>query len=352
MQEKIKLLEKKLQDLDMERSVLQDAIKKAYAELSEVNELTKNSSNLSPEEKIYIFMSLFKGRQDVFPKRWENNKTNKSGYSPACFNEWVKGKCNKPKIKCSDCTQQAFIPLTVPVLYKHLGGESIQGIRRDHTVGIYPMLLDDTCWFLAIDLDKKDWQRDAKALIQTCEKKSIPFALERSRSGNGAHIWIFFDKPISASIARKMGAALMTETMEHCPEIGFESYDRFFPNQDTLPSGGFGNLIALPLQYLPRGQGNSIFLDNNFNPYSDQWRFLSTLSKMSEHAVNCIVEQALNSGKILGVRMPTEEDGQNPWEMTPSRKPIDFSNDLVLPKSVRIVISNQLYVESKIFPLN
>lgn len=212
------------------------------------------------------------------------------------------------------------------------------------------MLADDTCWFLAVDLDKDQWQRDAAAFIKTCQQKSIPYALERSRSGNGVHIWIFFDKPILASHARKMGAALLTETMDSYPEIGFESYDRFFPNQDTLPSGGFGNLIALPLQRFPRDQGNSLFLDNNFNPYQDQWVFLQSVPKMSEDAVNRIVEDAAYNGKIVSVRMPTEEDEEKPWDMNPSRKVADMPIDQALPKSVNIVVSNQIFVGKQNLP--
>jgi superfamily II DNA or RNA helicase len=295
-------------------------------------------------------MNLFRGRTEVFPKRWDNAKTGKSGYSPTCSNEWVKGTCNKPRVKCSDCPNQAFIALTGEIVRKHLGGEDFNGSKREYTIGIYPMLADDTCWFLAVDLDKDQWQRDAAAFIKTCRQKSIPYALEKSRSGNGAHIWIFFDKPILASHARKMGAALLTETMDSCPEIGFESYDRFFPNQDTLPSGGFGNLIALPLQRFSRERGNSLFLDDNFNPYQDQWMFLQSVLKMSEDAVNKIVEDAAYNGKIVGVRMPTEEDEEKPWDMKPSRKVADIPIDQVLPKSVNIVVSNQIFIEKQNLP--
>ncbi len=286
----------------------------------------------------------------MFPKKWDNSKTGKSGYSPTCSNEWIKGTCNKPRIKCSDCPNQAFIALTGEIIRKHLGGEDFNGSKREYTIGIYPMLADDTCWFLAVDLDKDQWQHDAAAFIKTCQQKSIPYALERSRSGNGAHIWIFFDKPILASHARKMGAALLTETMDSCPEIGFESYDRFFPNQDTLPSGGFGNLIALPLQRFPRDRGNSLFLDDNFNPYQDQWVFLQSVPKMSEDAVNRIVEDAAYNGKIVSVRMPTEEDEEKPWDMKPSRKVADMPIDQALPKSVNIVVSNQIFVGKQNLP--
>jgi hypothetical protein len=137
-------------------------------------------------------------------------------------------------------------------------------------MGIYPMLQDETCFLLAVDFDKEGWQEDAKAFWETCRHLDIPAAVERSRSGNGAHIWIFFEQAIPTSLARKLGSHILTETMERRPDIGLNSYDRFFPNQDTLPKGGFGNLIALPLQRQPRASGNSVFLDENFVPYSDQ----------------------------------------------------------------------------------
>ena len=152
-------------------------------------------------------------------------------------------------------------------------------------MGIYPMLQDETCFFLAVDFDREGWQDDAKAFCETCRHLGVPAALERSRSGNGAHIWIFFDQAIPASLARKLGSHILTETMERRPDIGLRSYDRFFPNQDTLPKGGFGNLIALPLQRRPRESGNSVFLDEDFVPYHDQWAFLSTIQRIDQSAV-------------------------------------------------------------------
>ena len=128
-------------------------------------------------------------------------------------------------------------------------------------MGVYPMLLDETCFFLAADFDKATWQDDVAAFLETCRQMNLPAALERSRSGRGGHIWFFFNEAVPATLARKLGAHILTETMERRPDIGLDSYDRFFPNQDTLPQGGFGNLIALPLQKRPRESGNSVFLD-------------------------------------------------------------------------------------------
>jgi hypothetical protein len=231
----------------------------------------------SQEAKIALFRSLFRGREDVYPKRFESLKTGKKGYQPVCRNEWVSGICEKPKIRCDDCAHRQLLPVTDDVVRNHLLGMDPQANSgRDFTIGVYPMLPDETCWFLATDLDKASWQQDARAFLDTCKLFDVPAALERSRSGNGGHIWIFFSEPVPAALARKMGAFLLTQTMECRPEIGLDSYDRFFPSQDTLPKGSFGNLIALPLQKKPRENGNSLFLDEDFVPYQDQWAFLVT----------------------------------------------------------------------------
>ncbi|MGX7876797.1 TOTE conflict system archaeo-eukaryotic primase domain-containing protein [Mesorhizobium sp. ORM6] len=222
----------------------------------------------SSAEKIELFRRLFAGRPDVFPVRWENRKSGGSGYSPACSNEWAKGICGKPKVKCGECPHQAFIPPSGDIIEKHLRGGDVR--TGDFVAGVYPLLQDETCWFLAADFDKESWADDARALLGTCHAKGIAAALERSRSGNGGHVWIFFSEPVPARTARQMGSALITETMEKRPEIGFTSYDRFFPSQDTMPLGGFGNLIALPLQRKAREIGNSVFVDKDLQPYDDQ----------------------------------------------------------------------------------
>jgi hypothetical protein len=224
-------------------------------------------------EKIALFRSLFAGRADVFPVRWENRKTAKSGYAPACANEWVKGICGKPRVKCGECPNQAFIPVTDDIIEKHLRGEGARGSGGDFVAGVYPLLPDETCWFLATDFDEESWAADALAVLETCQAKGVPAALERSRSGKGSHVWIFFSEPVSARTARQLGAAMLTETMERRPEIGFDSYDRFFPSQDTMPVGGLGNLIALPLQRRARELGNSVFVDQDLRPYDDQWAY-------------------------------------------------------------------------------
>jgi hypothetical protein len=238
------------------------------------NFLSEVNNHSSPDAKIALFRSLFKGREDVYARRFESKKTGKSGYQPACHNEWVKGVCEKPKISCGNCTQRSFEPITDTVIQNHLTGfrpaAHEWGQPIPFVMGLYPLLENETCNFLALDFDsktdspsanQKTWQEDAKSFIETCKHEGIAAALERSRSGNGAHAWIFFEKPVSAAKARKLGSFLMTRTLDRRPEIGLDSFDRFFPNQDTLPKGGFGNLIALPLQKAAREKNHSVLMN-------------------------------------------------------------------------------------------
>jgi len=185
----------------------------------------------SPEAKIALFRSLFRGRDDVYPRRFESRKTGKSGYAPACSNEWVRGICEKPRIKCAECPSRRFLPVTDEVIRWHLSGHDNAG--QPFVAGVYPMLLDETCFFLAVDFDKSGWLEDSTAFIETCRRMDLSTALERSRSGRGGHVWLFFEEAVSAALARKLGSYILTETMERRPDIGFDSYDRFFPNQDT-----------------------------------------------------------------------------------------------------------------------
>jgi len=191
------------------------------------------------QAKIALFRSLFRGREDVYPQRFESRKTGRAGYSPACGNEWVQGICEKPRIKCSECQHQRLLPITDEVIRWHLCGHDDRG--REFVMGVYPMLPDETCFFLAADFDKATWQEDTRAFLETCREMNVPAVLERSRSGNGGHVWFFFNEAVPAALARKLGTHILTKTMERRPEIGLDSYDRLFPNQDTLPGGGFGS---------------------------------------------------------------------------------------------------------------
>jgi hypothetical protein len=173
-------------------------------------------------EKVALFRSRFRGREDIYPRFWTNARTGRKGYAPACRNEWARGLCEKPRVKCGECPNQAFLPVDDQVILDHLQGR--------HVIGVYPLLADETCWFLAADFDKTSWTDDVAALVETCRANGLPAAVERSRSGNGAHVWFFFSAPVTASTARKMGCYLITETMSRRHQLSMESYDRLFPN--------------------------------------------------------------------------------------------------------------------------
>jgi superfamily II DNA or RNA helicase len=356
--ENIARIRRRLADLNDERNALEreleafeqqlisdsqaDAEKPAFADAP----VTNSSASM---EKVELFRQLFAGRPDVFPVRWNNKKDGRSGYSPACSNEWAKGICGKPKVKCGDCPHQAFIPYSDDIIEKHLRGGDARS--SDFVAGVYPLLQDETCWFLAADFDKESWVDDTRALLATCRAKGIAAALERSRSGNGGHVWIFFSEPVPAKIARQLGAALITETMEKRPEIGFTSYDRFFPNQDTMPLGGFGNLIALPLQRKARENGNSVFVDGDLRPYDDQWAYLSSLNRLSADEVFRIADEAELAGRVLGVRMPVDDEhADEPWKMLPSRRSEPRPIEAVVPQSIRVVIADQVYIDRTELP--
>ena len=228
--------------------------------------------------------------------------------------------------------------------------EEHPAIRPISPLGVYPMLPDETCWFLAADFDKKSWMQDVAAFRDTARAKGVPVAIERSRSGNGAHAWIFFTEPVAAADARRLGALLVTATMDRCPDIGFNSYDRFFPSQDTMPAGGFGNLIALPLQSRPRENGNSVFVDDDFRPYEDQWAYLSTIGRLSRGELMSIVAEAAATGQIIGVRLPSTEEDDEPWAAPPSRRSKEPPIEGVLPDSVEVVLGNQVYIDRSKLP--
>jgi len=261
----------------------------------------------------------------------------------------VRGVCEKPKIKCAECPNRRFLPVTDEVVRWHLSGQD--GQRRDFVMGVYPMLLDETCFFLAVDFDRESWQADAGAFVETCRRLEVPVALERSRSGNGGHVWFFFEEAISASLARKLGSHILTETMDHRPGLGLGSYDRLFPNQDTLPKGGFGNLIALPLQKRARERGNTLFLDESFNPFSDQWAFLSSVRRIRRARIEALVREAECKGRILGVRMAiADDDDDAPWTAPPSRRRREPPIAGPLPESIEMVLGDQLYVPKENLP--
>lgn len=298
--------------------------------------LTSSTLSLSLQEKVKLFQSLFKGREDVFAKRWYSDATKKSGYQPVCEREWNREFCDKRKYKCSECPNRKFAPLLYEHIFNHLAGKDAYG--RD-VIGLYPLLNDNTCYFLCADFDDKScehgYQKDVLAFTGVCKEWGVPCYVERSRSGNGAHVWVFFDTAIAAIKARRLGKSILSEAMNKEVHLSFKSYDRFFPNQDTLPDGGLGNLVALPLQGQARRNGNSVFVDENFQPYPDQWAFLLGIQKLSEATVDDILkEHASTLGDL------TKSSEEKLWE-TPKPKTIDQSD---FPSSMTLTRANMLYI--------
>jgi superfamily II DNA or RNA helicase len=296
-------------------------------------------SRLSTAEKVALFRRLFRGRTDVYPVRWEGKTSGKSGYAPACANEWRAGVCEKPRIKCGDCSNRLLIPLSDAVIYDHLVGE--------HTVGVYPLLEDDTCYFLAVDFDEADWRDDARAFMQSCQELGVSAALEISRSGNGAHAWVFFASRVSARDARRLGTAIISHTCSRTRQLKLESYDRLFPNQDTMPKGGFGNLIALPLQKWPRESGHSVFVDSDLRPYPDQWRFLASIQPMAAHDIEPTILRATDGVHPLDVTFIDDEDLATPWKrQSTSTKKLAGQ----MPESLTMTLANLIYFEKDQLP--
>ena len=263
----------------------------------------------TPEEKIRLFRSLFRGRKDMFARRWYSVQKGKGGYAPVCANEWRYGVCIKPKGKCSKCENRVLVPLDDAIIYNHLSGKDANG---QDVIGLYPLLADDTCYFLAIDFDDGAWQENVTAVRSVCGEWGIPCGVERSRSGEGAHLWVFFEDAIPCATARKLGSALLTAAMEREGKLKLDAYDRMFPCQDTLPNGGFGNLIALPLQGQARKKGNSLFVDEMFRPFPDQWAYLSTMRKLGTEDVDALIK-VHSHGDALG-NLCVVESTSKPWE--------------------------------------
>jgi len=294
---------------------------------------------LSPDQKLKLFRRLFLGRTDVYPVRWENQRGDRSGYTPACANEWRVGVCEKPRIKCSDCQHRQLIPLSDQIVFDHLAGKQV--------LGVYPLLTNNTCHFLAVDFDKSNWQDDVQAFAASCRAFEVPVSVEISRSGDGAHAWIFFDRPVLAREARQLGTALISHTCASTRQLDLASYDRLFPNQDTLPKGGFGNLIALPLQKVARERGCSVFVDTQLEPIDDQWQYLKSVEALPAHAIEATVLRASGSGHALDLSFIDEEDQKTPWIRPLVDTPVISSN---MPASVNVTLSDMLYIEKAGLP--
>ena len=296
----------------------------------------ESGSNLTPKQKIAIFRNLFRGRQDIFANRWQNQQ-GRAGYSVACNNEWMQGICNKPRIKCVDCQHRQFSELNEQVIYRHLAGKQV--------VGLYPLLQDNTCYLLAVDFDKGHWKDEVKAIAKVCADLEIPHLIEISRSGQGAHLWIFFEDRAPASEARLLGFALLDKAMEIFPNLSFDSYDRLFPNQDVLPEGGFGNLIALPLQREARQAGNSSFVDIELNLIADQWQHLAQIRRLKQQELTKLLSQL--SSNALMQKEQQVPDNHPPWEASAKPGPLLLDNP---PTQLTVTLADRVYFELSKLP--
>lgn len=310
----------------------------ATTEPAPISEATPANGPRSTQEKVTLFRSLFRGRDDVFALRWQSNSSGRSGYAPACANEWWPGICEKPRISCRDCNHRELLPHSDAAIYGHLVG--------DHTIGLYPLLDNDHCHLLAVDFDEQDWRDDARAFLRSCRQLAVPAVLEISRSGEGAHAWVFFEEAVSAREARQLGAALISHTCNATRQLQLSSYDRLFPNQDTLPKGGFGNLIALPLQKEARQRGCSVFVDDDLEPYPDQWAFLATIQQYSVAELQIVIHGATGGGHPLDLAFIEEEDLATPWQTPPPVSKISEP----LPASLTLTLADRLYVERSELP--
>jgi superfamily II DNA or RNA helicase len=294
-------------------------------------------------DKVALFRLLFRGREDIYPEWWQS-KTGRTGYSPACSNEWLPRICEKPRIKCADCPNRAFLAVSDEAVYEHLSGRRV--------LGVYPILEDDTTWFVAADFDGSSWRDDATAYATSCRELGIPAYVEISRSGEGAHVWVFFDSPVPARQARHLASAAITRACARYRTLGFASYDRLFPSQDTLPKGGFGNLIALPLQRKARDRGATVFVDEAWRPYPDQWAFLAAVDRLTSLAVDSILARAAKEDGILGVRSVSIRDdvADDPWTLPPSRREFEPRLTGPFPRAVEAVSANMLFIDKAGLP--
>ncbi|MCV9964922.1 DEAD/DEAH box helicase [Pararhizobium sp. BT-229] len=306
-----------------------------------------------PSEKIRLFTDLFRGRPDVYAVRWVQPGEGKKGYSFACANLWKPGCAkNKKGGKCEGCSIREYLPFDSTVARNHLTGTTGQSkTAKEFAVGAYVLLQDETCRYIVADFDKSGYREDAETFRDECRRMGIPVYLERSRSGNGCHAWVFFETPVAARSARRMMSAALTKAMETRPDMGFDSYDRLIPNQDRMPKGGLGSLVGLPLQKRVRANDCTVFVDDDWVPHEDQWEFLSTIKFMDAEKVERISQTGTGSGAIFGIQTPMAEVyADEPWKMKPSR-PITSPPTVGLAgKTIKMTLGDQLYIERSALP--
>ena len=361
-------LQKRLNDLQLENQVLKNILDqtgvsyrnelKHISKAEQVEEFDPEQGKriVHPKEitekMANMFFSMFWGRQDVYAKRSVNKSSGKAGYFPQCDNFWTNVCHRKLKtgVNCKDCKYRSYKQLTISDIIAHLQGNTY---NASDVIGIYPLHSNGTCKFLVFDFDnhgksaeEKDfantddtWIEEVEAMRDICTMNGIEPLVERSRSGRGAHVWIFFDKPISAALVRKFGNALLDKGAEQVNLKSFQYYDRMIPAQDTLPEGGIGNLIALPLQGQALKQGNSAFVDQNWNAYPNQWDVLWNKPKLSQEFLEEKIKEWSFSANDLE-SSGDEENREKPWNKIQRFVKSDIDGKL------NITLSNGVYVDN------
>jgi len=367
--ENISQLQKKLNDLQLENQILKNILDKAglsyHKELSKLRQ-SGSKEAFDPEQGKRIihpqaitenmanqFFSMFWGRQDVYAKRSVNKETGKAAYYPQCNNFWtnVCHKKIKDGINCKDCKNRSYKAITKKDILNHLQGNAY---NASDVIGVYPLLSNGTCRFMVFDFDNHDkdaeekdfanaddtWVEEVESMREICVLNGIEPLVERSRSGRGAHVWIFFDKPIAASFVRKFGFALLDKGAEQINLKSFKYYDRMLPAQDSLPEdSAVGNLIALPLQGKALQDGNSAFIDGNWNAYPNQWETLFNKPRLSQEFLEEKIKEWSNIIDDIAANA-AESDREKPWNRMQHFNKNDVEGKL------HIILSNGIYVDN------
>ena len=367
--ENISQLQKKLNDLQLENQILKNILDKAglsyHKELSKLRQ-SGSKEAFDPEQGKRIihpqaitenmanqFFSMFWGRQDVYAKRSVNKETGKAAYYPQCNNFWtnVCHKKIKDGINCKDCKNRSYKTITKKDILNHLQGNAY---NASDVIGVYPLLSNGTCRFMVFDFDNHDkdaeekdfansddtWVEEVESMREICVLNGIEPLVERSRSGRGAHVWIFFDKPIDASFVRKFGFALLDKGAEQINLKSFKYYDRMLPAQDSLPEdSAVGNLIALPLQGKALQDGNSAFIDGNWNAYPNQWETLFNKPRLSQEFLEEKIKEWSNIIDDIAANA-AESDREKPWNRMQHFNKNDVEGKL------HIILSNGIYVDN------